>query len=141
MNDWQRSFLGKLESAKKNWQHRFENLANEFLEPVFERYAEFTRGHGFSVSAPDCEPGTRLYKFGLTENGYVLLTFRMRGLDGVGFTAEYLVSGPERVESTQAETQVADAQDAWFQKLFERSLDRFVVAFGEASEELEACPA
>ena len=139
MNDWQRSFLGKLESAKKHWQQRFEDSANEHLEPVFERFAEFTRGNGFSVSAPDCEPGTRLFKFGLTENGYVLLTFRMRGLDGVSFTAEYFVPGPQNVESTQAETQVADAPDTWFQKLFERSLDRFVVAFGEASEELEAC--
>ena len=141
MKEWQRSFLGKLESAKQHWQHLFENLASESLEPVFGQFSEFTRANGFSVSAPDCEPGTRLFKFGLTENGYVLLTFRMRGLDGVAFTAEYFVPGPESVEPTQAEVNLTDAHENWFQKQFERTLDRFVVAFGEASEELEACTA
>ncbi|MCP4249614.1 MAG: hypothetical protein GY778_21445, partial [bacterium] len=81
MNDWKRGFLQKLETAKKQWQHRFESFASQHLDPVFGEFDEFATGSGFCVSSPDCETGTRLYKFALTENGYVVITFRMQGLE------------------------------------------------------------
>jgi hypothetical protein len=133
MGDWQQSFLGKLESAKKQWLHRFEDAAQEHIEPAFSEFDEFTTSHGFTVSAPGCEAGTRLFKFGLTENGYLLLTFRLRGLDVVEANVEVFVPGPEHVAPVCTRKNLADVSRQWAREQFEQSLDRFIIAFGEAS--------
>jgi hypothetical protein len=133
MNEWHSAFLRRLESARKQWLQRFEVFASEQIEPVFERYAEFTRQHEFRVSTPDCERGTRLFKFALTENGYVLFTFRMRGLEEVEVCTEVFVPGPEGVEPETDQASVANVDEAWIELLFQSGLDRFIIAFGAAS--------
>ncbi len=132
MNDWQRSFESKLEAAKKQWTHRFEEVAGEHLEPVFCWFDDFTTTRGFGTSTPNCEPGTRLFKFELTENGYMLITFRINGLDTVEACTEVFVPGGESVEQVRVETHLCDVDQQWTRTRFEQALDRFVVAFGAA---------
>ena len=132
MNDWQRSFLPKLETAKKQWLHKFEQFAAKHLEPVFHEFDEFATTHGFSVTAPPCEPGTRLFKFGLTENGYTLITYRVSGLESVEAFAEVFVPGSEDVEPVSDEANICEADQRWVRQQFEQALDHFIVAFSAA---------
>ena len=132
MNDWQRSFQRRLEVAKKHWLHRFEEMASEHIEPVFGEFEKFTTGQGLNTTEPSCEPGTRLFKFGLTENGYLLLTFRMSRLDAIEAFAETVLPGADGPQSTSEQVSICDADRAWAQRCFETALDRFIVAFGEA---------
>lgn len=132
MQDWQQSFLQKLESAKRNWMHQFEDFAADHIEGVFCEFDDFVGKHGFNSAAPQCEAGTRLFKFELTENGYVMVAFRMRGLDRVEATAEFFVPGPGKPESMTSHMKMADAKAAWVRSQFEQALDRFVEAFGAA---------
>jgi len=131
MNDWQRTFLQKLETAKKQWLHRFEQFAVDFVEPVFAGLDEFATSSGFHVSSPDCEPGTRIYKFALTENGYLLIMFRMQGLEGVEVCCESSVPGAAAKVSTQ-QVNLGDATENWVEQRFQSGLDRFVTSFAEA---------
>ena len=132
MNEWQRAFLQKLETAKKQWLHRFEQFAADFLEPTFEHFSEFTGSHGFSVMTPPCEPGNRLYKFSLTENGYVLLTFRMLGLEEVEARSDIFLPGVGSLEPVTNHANLCDAGPAWLEQQFQGGLERFIIAFGEA---------
>ncbi len=134
MNEWQRSFVGKLETAKKHWLSRFERMAEETLEPVLQEFAAFTGSHGFAATAPSCEAGMRLYKFGLTENGYVLLTFRLQGLESMEASAEIVVPGAGQTDIESAPCPMADVDRDWVHGRFRHALDRFVGAFAEASE-------
>ena len=132
MNDWQNSFLQKLAAAKKQWLHRFEELADDCLQPLFEEFERFTAAQGFNVQASQCEPGTRLYKFGLTENGYLLLTFRMLGLHAVVARTELFVPGQELARPEDLQRELSDVDEKWTRQCFESALDRFVSAFGAA---------
>lgn len=133
MNEWQRSFLGKLESARKHWVQRFEETLDDHVQLVYDEFADFTSANGFQTSAPACETGARIFKFGLTENGYVLVSFHLRGLDAVEATAEFFVPGAANPEPTRARTSLEDVSAEWARRQFEKALDRFVVSFTEAS--------
>ena len=132
MNEWQRSFLQKLETAKKQWLHRFEQCAVAHVEPVFCTFDEFAANNGFRVTTPHCEPGTRLYKFALTENGYLLVTFRMKGLEEMEVCCESFVPGVGAVEPVTRQVSMSDANEVWVEQQFQLVLDRFVAAFAEA---------
>ncbi|MHC4065877.1 MAG: hypothetical protein ACYSUI_15460 [Planctomycetota bacterium] len=137
MNDWQRSFLQKLDTAKKQWQHRFEQFVSDYVEPVFHEFDDFSAKNGFHVSSPDCESGVRLYKFALTENGYLLVTFRMQGMEEVEVACDSFVPGVGGVEPSSKHIALCDANELWVQQQFQNGLDRFVTAFAEAGAAAE----
>ena len=132
MNDWQRKFLKKLESAKQQWAHQFEDFATQVVDPVFGRFAEFANAGGFTVSRPDCAEGNRIFKFALTENGYLLLMFSMKGLDEVQSCAELFIPGQGSFEPVGDHTHLCDANELWIETQFQNALDLFVTQFGEA---------
>jgi hypothetical protein len=132
MNDWQRTFLQKLETAKKQWLHKFERFAEDTVEPAFAVFEDFTAGNGFRVTASPCEPGTRIYKFAVTENGYVMITFRMHGLEEVEASSAMFVPGLGGREPTVRRTTLCEATSAWVEAEFQSGLDGFVDLFGEA---------
>ncbi len=132
MTDWQRTFLKKFEQAKKHWLLKFEEFANEVVEPTVRALEEFTTAHGFHVARPPCDPGHRIFKFGLTENGYVLVSVRMRGLEEVEVRAEVFVPGLGGRESSAYHTLLCDADQAWVENRFQECLDVFITLFGEA---------
>ena len=132
MNEWQRNFLHKLESAKKQWLHKFEEFAADFVEPAFLAFEEFAAGNGFRVTQQPCEPGHRIYKFALTENGYLLLTFRMRGLEEVEVRSELFMPGLGGMEPSTSYNGLCEAGEAWVEAQFQNNLDRFITHFGEA---------
>ncbi|MCB9850495.1 MAG: hypothetical protein H6817_07285 [Phycisphaerales bacterium] len=138
MDKWQQTFLGKLEPVKKHWRERFEQIAHDWIGPSFHEFDQFTTAHGFTVSSPDCDAGTRVYKFGLTENGYLLLAFRMYGLERVEAHTEIIVPGNKPVESTTARASLADVNPEWVRQQFRAALDRFVDTFHQACKSAPA---
>jgi len=132
MHDWQRTFVQKLEAARKQWLHRFERFALDYLDPAYQEFAEFTGSHGFQVLTPPCEPGTRLYKFGLTENGYLLITFRLRGLEEVEVCNEVFLPGVGALDTIRQHAALCDAGSEWVARQFQEGLDLFITEFGEA---------
>lgn len=132
MNDWQRTFLKKMESAKRQWLHRFEKFACGFIEPVFLAFEEFAVGCGFQVTHPESEPGHRIFKFALTENGYMLLTFHMVGLEEIEVATECFVPGAASSGPQTHSANLCDAGESWTEAQFQSALDRFITQFGEA---------
>jgi hypothetical protein len=138
MQDWKKSFVQKLETAKKQWMHKFEQFVKLSIDPVFHELDEFSTRNGFRVTSPNCEEGTRLFKFALTENGFTLMTFRMRGLEEVQFDCEVWVPGSGRLDQNPVHVPMCDAGPAWVEKQFHTSLDRFVTLFAEAGANSDA---
>ncbi len=135
MNNWQRSFVTKLESARKHWRRTFDEIAAEHIDPVNEDFCEFAGQNGFTCTSPASEPGTYFFKFALTENGYAIIAFRMAGMDAVEVTTEVSVPGPLDVAPLRTVTPLADANRSWATQQFQHALDHFANAFASASEE------
>ncbi|MFQ5489092.1 MAG: hypothetical protein ACE5GE_00105 [Phycisphaerae bacterium] len=132
MNEWQRSFLKKLESAKQQWLHRFEKFTAESIDPVFSSFEEFAIECGFQVTHPRSESSHRIFKFALTENGYALITFHMVGLEEIEVSSEYFVPGMANIAPHNQSANLCDAGKAWTEAQFQSSLDRFIKYFAEA---------
>ncbi len=132
MKTWKRSFLQKLETAKKQWLHKFEAFAEEQLQPAFGEFDEFATSSGFRVTTPNCEQGTRLFKFALTENGYLLVTFHMKGLEEIEVSSEVCVPGAGRLDPANKCAPLCEVGQPWVVKQFQNALDLFVTTFAEA---------
>jgi hypothetical protein len=133
MDKWQRAFSGRLESVRIHWLERFEGIADVSIAPAFAEFDAFTTSRGFSVTTPACDSGARLCKFGLTENAYLLLWFRLHGFETIEAHAEVSVPGarPKGFQTARAHLNNVDTE--WAREQFRAALDRFVEAFDEAS--------
>jgi hypothetical protein len=138
MNDWQKKFLQKLEHARKQWLGRFEEVARESLDPVVERLTAFLTNNGFDVTQSQCEPGTRIHRFALTENGYALFTLRLAGMDRVELRCEISVPGEGALKGVAIHVPLCDADESWFEDHLQDGLDRFITAFVEAGVDTDA---
>lgn len=138
MDKWQRSFASKLESVRMHWQERFEHVAEEAVAPVFGEFDAFTTARGFAVTSPTCDAGARHYKFGLTENAYLMLWFRLNGFEALEAHAEVVVPGENPQTFRVGLTHLSDASSEWVAEQFRGALDRFVDAFDAASRKLQA---
>ncbi len=127
MNEWQQSFLRKLEKARKIWLKQFEQALDSQLAPTVQRIAEFLVSNGFRVTAPKSDAATR-YRFALSENGYALFTFRLRGLDEVEMYCEPFVPGLGAAEPYKCSVSLYDATEAWFESSLRQGLDTLLNA-------------
>ena len=135
MNNWQRSLVTKLESARKHWRRTFDEIATEHVEPVNDEFSEFATKNGFTCTSPASEAGTYFYKFALTENGYAIIAFRLAGMDTVEVVTEVRVPGPDEVAPLKTTTPLSDANRSWATQQFQHALDHFANAFSAASAE------
>lgn len=134
-NDWQRTFLRKLEQAKKNWSGRLDKFLGDHVDQTFAHFEQFAAKSGIDVSAPKCEGSVRIFKFGLTENGYVIFRFGQRGIDRVEVRWELFLPGADKPKSDCNHLQIADADEHWITGQFQQGLDRLVSAFAELEPE------
>lgn len=131
MNEWQRTFLQKLEQGKKKWRKRLEEFLTDRVEPVFAEFEEFAVKNGFEVSAPKCDKSVRLFKFGLTENGYIIFRFGQRGVDRAEARYEAFLPGRDRPACEANHVQIVDADEHWVEHQFQQGLDHLVTEFVE----------
>lgn len=126
MNQWQQSFSKRVGVLRETAVQKFEHFADDVLVGVYEEYAEFTSRHEFRSSAPQQQHGTRFYKFALSEDAYVLIFFRARGIDAVEWYYECSAPGHGCTQGQKATVPVAEASRQWVERCFQASLDELV---------------
>lgn len=129
MNKWQERFSQKVEVIRIASRDRFEEAAIQNLLPVFEEFSEFTRTRGLQAMAPAPTSGMRTFRFAITENAYVLMTFRLSGLETCEANAEFFVPHDKNAETLRDHAKFRDLNLKWARQFFERALDRFVDAY------------
>ena len=140
MNDWQKCFAQKVETVRKTSRERFELFADEAATPVFEEFREFTAQQGFHATAPMAKPGIRIFKFAVSENTYVLMTFRLAGLEHCEVRCEFFVPAREKLPALDLLVELGDAGVDWTRGIFESALDQFMDAFLESfSKRTDLC--
>ena len=132
MNKWQERFSQKIEVIRIASRDRFEQTAIENVLPVFEEFSEFIRIRGLQATAPAPTSGMRTFKFVITENAYVLMTFRMLGLESCEAKAEFLIPNDKKTETLRDHADFRDLSPKWTRQFFEMALDQFVDAYLES---------
>lgn len=129
MNDWKKRFSKKLETVHNASSEQFEQLADRTLTPVFDDLQKFTAEQGIQAAAPLANPGIRTFKFALTENAYVLMTFRLSGLEHSELISEFVIPSRGKLPPINEHVELAEVNEAWARRAFEQALDHFVDAF------------
>jgi hypothetical protein len=131
MTNWQKLFTKKLEPVRSATRDRFEEMAEDALDPIYKEFAEFTTRLHVRATAPLSNPGIRTYKFTMTENSYLLMSFRHTGLQCESQT-EIFVPGHSKLPPTTEIVELCEFKKDWCQAVFELSLDRFLDLFTDS---------
>lgn len=136
MNQWQQGFVKRVDALRESGFKRFEAFAEEVVARVYEEYSQFASQHDFNCGVPQFQRGSRLYKFALSEDAYVLLYFRSRGIDSVECEYECSVPGRGCVESDRNRVALGDATRPWVERCFQVGLDDLItrVSAGAAAK-------
>lgn len=134
MNAWQKKFAQKMDGVRSAAQERFEQFACETLTTTFDNMKAFTAELGLQGASPLATQGMRTFKFEMTENTYLLMTFRAAGFDGCEVESEFFVPQSDRIAPSQTCVPLLEANAKWAQGVFEDSLDRFAEALAGAFE-------
>lgn len=132
MNKWQERFSQKVEVIRIASRDRFEQIVLENVLPIFEEFSEFTRTRGLKATSPLPTSGMRTLKFSITENAYVLMTFRLSGLEACEAQAEFIVPNHKKEDVLQTVAAFRDVQPKWTRQFFEKALDRFMDSYLES---------
>ncbi len=142
MNEWQHRFTQKLEIVRTATRDRFETIADSTLTPIFDEFSNFARKHQFRATAPLGKTGIRTYKFALTENAYVLMSFRHTAFKQCDAETEFFVPGCDKLSSITKTAGLSEFDARWCRQIFEQALDRFLDSVTESLGELtSASPA
>ena len=134
MTEWQTEFARKLETVRKAASDLFERFAEQTLTPQYEEFREFTAQQGLQSTAPLSKKGVRTFKFTLSENAYVLLTFHVDGLQHCKFLGEFCVPNLGKLPPSSERLVLGDIDGPQARRVFEQALDRFLDALVEALE-------
>ena len=107
MNDWEKEFTKKMESLKEQSSGCLERFLQEDLQGAFDALSGFLAQWKFQSSNPQTQPGRRSFKFGLTEDAYVLVTFHLEGVDTLECDTEYGLPGVGRVAGSPGRLRVS----------------------------------
>jgi hypothetical protein len=145
MNEWQDRFAQKLETVRSVTREWFEVTADAALTPIYKELSDFTNRHHVRATAPLKKTGIRTFKFAMTENTYVLITFRHTGLQCECQT-EVFVPGHKKLSASIETTELCELDKPWCQRVFQQALDRFLDTLtgslgGCADVVVEAVPA
>ncbi len=138
MSKWQERFTQKVGTVKEVSCGQFEKTARDSLEPVFEEFREFTAQQGLTATIPVARPGIRTYKFAMTENAYMLMSYRFAGFEHCEVQGEVFMPGSERQKLTPEHVELANFDVGWVRRMFEHTLDSFIDAFVDSLKASEA---
>jgi len=129
MSGWQDRFTQKISMVKEASCGQFESMAATCLEPIFEDIRKFTSQQGLTAAVPVARAGIRSYKFAMTENSYVLMTFRFAAFEHCEMQAEIYVPGADPHKLQPEHVELANFDVGWTRRMFEQALDAFVDSF------------
>ena len=121
-NPWRRQFAEKMKDARRD---RFEAFADQALTPVFDEYRVFTSGLGLSGTALPSRRGVRRFKFAMTEDAYVLISFLEIGLERIDVLRESAFPHDSKRSSRLTSAGLMTADTAWARRTFEQALEQF----------------
>ena len=131
MNEWQQRFAQKVEAIRETSRERFERFAENELTPLFDEFREFMTQQGFHATVPVVKPGIRIFKFAVSENAYLLTTWRLAGLEHGEAQCEFFVPGRDKLPASDLRVELCDANADWARGVLEKALDQFMEAFLE----------
>lgn len=129
MNDWQKRFSQKVELVRGTARQQFEELCERIISPTFEEYRSFTTAQGFCATAPVKKADVRAFKFAMTENTYLLMTFRLAGFEHCELQSDLFIPGEDKHACTPVHVELSDLDVGWTRRMFEHALDAFVDRF------------
>jgi hypothetical protein len=132
MNDWEKEFTKKMESLHEQSKTSLERFLQEDLQVGFDALSNFLGQWKFQSSTPQVQPGRRSFKFGLTEDAYVIVTFRLEGLDTLECETEYGMPGVGRLAGTRSASSLRKVDRQWGESCFQKALDGLLGKLGEA---------
>lgn len=132
MNQWEQQFAEQMEALCAQSTSCFSHFAEHVLEPAFEAVSSFVERWHYETSTPSCEQGRRAFRFGLTEDAYVLVWFRLDGLDMLECEYEYGLPQHGRVSGVRTTGSLRSADEQWARSCFQMALSNFVTKFLEA---------
>jgi hypothetical protein len=135
MNKWQERFAKKVDSVRQASADRFQQIAEGTLVPVFADFQEFTAQQGIDASDPMTKRGLRTYKFAISENAYVLVTFRTIGLDHCEAHTEFFVPHCKKHKPQIEQAALSGVDSARARQIFEAALDGFMDAYLQSLEQ------
>lgn len=132
VSDWRQQFAKRVDVLRESAAKAFDRFADQTVDAVYEEFAAFTSQHDFHCAAPQHQQGARFYKFALSEDAYVLMIFRSRGIDSV--ECEHQCSAPGRgcAKGEKASIQIAEAGREWVEACFQAALDDLVARVSDA---------
>lgn len=132
MAHWQQQFAQQMDALCSQSSSLFERFADETLQPAFEAMCAYLEQWHYEFATPPCDEQRRAYRFSLTEDGYVLVWFRLEGFDALECEYEYALPGLGRTRGVRTSGGLRSADGAWVERCFEAALGDFVGKFVEA---------
>jgi hypothetical protein len=132
MNDWERDFSRRMESLRELSTDCLERFMQADLQTAFGNFSNFLSQWKFQTSTPQTQPGRRSFKFALTEDAYVLVTFRLEGIDALECEWEYGVPVVGRVAGVRCSCSLRKVDRQWGESCFQKALDGLLVKLGGA---------
>ena len=125
MNEWQQRFAHKLETVQSVARDRFEQKADEILTPIFKEYGGFVRQFVVQATTPLTDFGIRTYRFAMSEDVYLLMTFQHHGFEQCEAKVEYFMPG-NPLSPSHHTVGLAEMNAHWCRSIFEKALDQFL---------------
>ena len=132
MNDWERDFSKRMESLREQSTDCLERFLEADLQAAFEGLSSFLSQWKFQTSTPQTQPGRRSFKFALTEDAYVLVAFRLEGIDSIECEWEYGLPVVGRVAGLRCSSSLRKVDRQWGESCFQKALDGLPVKLAEA---------
>ncbi|MCL2329678.1 MAG: hypothetical protein FWC56_00065 [Phycisphaerae bacterium] len=131
MNRWQEHFSGQMDALCSQSTSSFDHFVEERIDPAAEELAAFLEKWNYEVTQPASEAGRCTYRFGLTEDAYMLIWFQKEGFDNVQCDYEYSLPGVGRIQVSHTATRQRSADKEWVESCFQTALDAFVNKYTE----------
>ena len=136
MTEWQKRFSDKIGALVDRAARTFERHVEDTVVPVHADLVEFTNRFDFSTNSPQRQRGLRSFKFALSEDAYVLVIFRPKGMAEITCTHECFAPGCGKSEEVCSVTSLAAADGDWVRERFQEALDFFVETYSRAGGEV-----
>jgi hypothetical protein len=131
MNHWQEQFAQQMDALCAQSSSWFDRFSDDVIVPSLETLTGFLDRWHYEITTPACDEARRTFRFALTEDGYLLVWFRMEGFDTLECEYEYSLPGVGRVKGVRTTGSLRAADADWVESCFQMALNAFVVKFLE----------
>jgi hypothetical protein len=132
MNEWEKEFAKKMDSLHEQSSSCLNRFLQDDLQAAYEGMGTFLGQWKYQTSVPQTQAGRRSFKFALTEDAYVLVTFRLDGIDTLECESEYGLPGVGRSPGSRWASSLRRADRVWGENCFQKALDGFITKLAEA---------